>query len=311
MRYRSYGRLSMKVSEIGFGAWQLGNQMDWTPMSDSDAIHLVNTAYEQGCNFFDTAPGYGRGNSERLLGEALVGFRDKVVINTKVGHTAEGQADFSQDGIRKSVESSLKRLQTNFLDSVLLHNPPREFLRGDSPQMLTLQRLQDEGMIHAYGASVDSAQDMFTVLQTSGSSILEVLFNIFHQETEIAFAQAEKQSVGLIIKVPLDSGWLSGRHNATSRFSGVRNRWNEEVIKRRAALVEQIRYVEDDDTTMTQAALRFILAHSAVSTVIPGSKNIAQWKENASASERDMPQEMVKGLHNFWDVNVRNDPLPW
>lgn len=311
MRYRSYGKLDIQVSEIGFGAWQLGNQTDWTPMSDDAAIRLVKTAQEQGCNFFDTAPGYGRGNSERLLGEALEGKRDQVVINTKVGHTTEGISDFSPDAIRSSVEASMTRLRTSYMDSVLLHNPPSACLRGDSPQMTTLQCLQDEGMIRSYGASVDSADDMLTILNTSGSSAMEVLFNIFHQETGRAFAQAERQNVGLIVKVPLDSGWLSGQYNASSRFSGVRKRWSEEVIERRSALVEQIRFVEEDDTTMTQAALRFILAHSAVTTVIPGSKSVQQWQENASASGKDMPPQLVQRLQKLWSEQLAPHPLPW
>ena len=311
MRYRSYGNLETRVSEIGFGAWQLGNGADWSPMAHDEAIHLVHVALAQGCNFFDTAPGYAGGTSERLLGEALSGRRDHVLINTKVGHTPEGATDFSSDAIRRSVEASLDRLRTSYVDSVLLHNPPRECLYGDSMQMRALQRLQDEGMIHAYGASVDFPEDMETVLNTSGSHAMEVLFNIFSQANARVFSRAQKNRVALIVKVPLDSGWLSGKYDKSSSFTGIRRRWSKEVIARRADLVEQIRFVEEDGSTLTQGALRFILAHPEVSTVIPGTKSILQWEENASASQADMPPQTVERLRRFWAETLERDPLPW
>ncbi len=311
MRYRNYGNLDIKVSEIGFGAWQLGNGKDWTPMAHDEAIQLVHTALAQGCTFFDTAPGYAHGTSEQLLGEALEGRRNQVVINTKVGHTAEGSTDFSAQAIRRSVEASLARLRTSYVDSVLLHNPPQECLRGDSTQMRALQQLQDEGIIHAYGASVDKLDDMETVLNTSGSHAMEILFNIFSQANAHAFAKAQENRVGLIVKVPLDSGWLGGKYDKTSRFTGIRRRWSEEVIARRADFVERIRFVEEDGATLAQAALRFILAHPEISTVIPGAKNIAQWEENASASQAEMPPHTVERLHRFWEETLKDDPLPW
>jgi aryl-alcohol dehydrogenase-like predicted oxidoreductase len=311
MRHRNYGNLNTTVSEVGFGAWQLGNQTDWSPMANDEAVHLVHTALAQGCNFFDTAPGYGRGASERLLGKALVGHRDHVVINTKVGHSAAGITDFSPSAILLSVEASLERLRTSYLDSVLLHNPPEASLYGDSPQMRALQKLKDEGVIRAYGASVDTVKDMEIVLNTSGSHVMEVLFNIFYQETSGAFAKAKGQEVGLIIKVPLDSGWLSGKYNETSHFTGVRKRWTDDVIARRADLVNQIRFVEADGSTMTQAALRFILAYPEVSTVIPGSKSIQQWEENASSSDTEMPAQTAERLRRFWEETLQHDPLPW
>ena len=312
MRYRQYGKSAIKVSEVGLGTWQLGNHIDWSAMSDGDAIQLVKTAYAQGCNFFDTAPGYGRGNSERLLGEALIGIRDQVVINTKVGHTADGLSDFSPEGIRRSVEESMQRLKTSYLDSVILHNPPSEYLDGDSPQMKVLQRMQDEGMINAYGASVDTLEEMHTILNTSGSSVIEVLYNLFFQETAQAFAQAELQQVGIIIKVPLDSGWLSGKYNRSSQFTGVRARWTPSDIERRTLLVEKIRQITDaTNSPMAIIALRFILAQSAVSTVIPGSKNIQQWELNASASQEDLDPVIVQQLRDFWTQEIAQSPIPW
>lgn len=311
MHYRKFGDLGLQISEVGFGAWQLGNRTDWSPMSEDDAIQLVHTALDTGCNFFDTAPGYGSGESERLLGIALQGKREHVIINTKVGHNAKGENDWTPDGLYRSVEESLQRLQTDYLDTAILHNPDTSCLYGDSPQMKALSRMREEGLIHGYGASVDSAKEMQIVLETSDSHVMEVLFNIFHQETSQMFAAAADRQVGLIIKVPLDSGWLSGKYTKDSQFGGVRARWNTEVVARRAKLVDKIRFIVDDSTTFAQAALRFILGHSEVTTVIPGPKSVAQWRENASASDEDMPKETLQKLQQFWREELQTNPLPW
>ena len=311
MRYRSCGPLTPQASVIGFGAWQLGNDADWGPMNREDAIQLVRQAVADGCTFFDTAPGYGRGLSEELLGAALEGYRERVLVNTKVGHSADGRSDFSPDAIRRSLDESLQRLRTTYIDSVILHNPPSDQLVGDSPAMRALARLQEEGVIRAYGASVDSADDMETVMRTSQSQVLEVLFNIFFQETGRAFGEAMRRGVGLVVKVPFDSGWLAGRYNAATRFPGVRSRWTPAVIARRASLVEDIRFIEADGVPMTQGALAFILAHRAVSTVIPGVRTLAQWQDSWAAADQDMPADTVDRLHRFWAARLEHDPLPW
>lgn len=311
MNYRPYGNTGKNVSEVGFGAWQLGNAADWAPMTDNEAISLVHHALDDGCNYFDTAPGYGRGRSETLLGQALLGRRHDVVINTKCGHGADGTSDFSPDSIRKSVESSLKRLQTDYLDSVLLHNPSFEALNGASPQFEALARLQDEGKILAYGASVDSSREMFEVIRTSKSQVMEVLFNIFSQETSLAFDEAQAKNVALVIKVPLDSGWLSGKYSRTSEFSGIRNRWSTDVIERRGALVEALSAIVGDEATLLEAALSYILAQSAVTSVIPGCKSIQQWDSNRQAAYKGLSEQTVKGIREFWQVKLADDPLPW
>ncbi|WP_163192257.1 aldo/keto reductase [Clostridium thermarum] len=192
MKKRPYGATGKFVSEIGFGAWQLGNAKDWGTMSDEEAIKLVHAALDSGVNFFDTAPGYGLGKSEELLGRALKGRRDEVVINTKFGHHADGSSDFSADRIREAVEGSLQRLQTDYPDSILLHNPPFELLNGSAPQYEVLEQLKAEGKILAYGASVDSSREMLEVIDNSNSGIMEVMFNIFYQETAAEEAMPEE-----------------------------------------------------------------------------------------------------------------------
>ncbi|MCT2193623.1 aldo/keto reductase [Paenibacillus sp. p3-SID1389] len=310
MKYRRYGTTGKQVSEIGFGAWQLGNKQDWAAMEDDEAIRLVHEALDLGVNFFDTAPNYGQGKSEVLLGKALERKRDKAVINTKFGHSPEG-TDYSASQIRNSVERSLTRLQTDYLDSVLIHNPPFDVLDGKYGHYQVLEDLKAEGKILAYGVSVDSSREMLEALEHSRLGVMEVMFNIFYQETAQAFQAAKEKDVALIIKVPLDSGWLSGKYDGNSSFSGVRSRWSPEVIQTRAKLVEQIRFLEDEQTTMTMAALRFILAYPEVTTVIPGVRSSAQLRENVAASDAVLPDESLRKLQELWEREIRYKSLGW
>ena len=311
MNKRRYGNSGKYVSEIGFGGWQLGNRQDWEAMEDTAAISLVHEALDRGINFFDTAPNYGLGKSEELLGKAMLGKRHEAIINTKFGHTAEGSTNYSADALRTSVEQSLSRLQTDYLDSILIHNPPFEYLDGKYSHYKVLEDLKSEGKILSYGVSVDSTRDMLEVIQHSSIGVMEVMFNIFYQETAGAFMLAQEKDIALIIKVPLDSGWLSGKYNSKSTFGGVRSRWSPEVIRKRSELVDKIQFITDKDTSMTMAALRFILSYPEVSTVIPGVRNAAQLSENISASTQSMPEETVRKLQELWDTEIKYQNLGW
>jgi len=312
MKKRDYTRNSPQVSEIGFGAWQLGNTQDWAPMTEEEGIRLVQRAIELGVNFFDTSPNYGLGNSERLLGKALKNVeRSKLVISTKFGHHEDGHTDYSPKVLRHSIEGSLSRLQMTYLDSVLLHNPSADYLAGTHPIYEELENLKKEGLIRAYGSSVDSAKDMLAVLNSTDSEVMEVFFNIFHQDTRLAFAKAEEKGVALINKIPLDSGWLSGKYGANSHFDGIRSRWSPEDIKRRAGLLEEISFLTEDGLTLSQAALSYILHYKAIATIIPGAKNIAQLEENVKVSDIRLTDETVKRLEAFYERQIKFNPLPW
>ncbi|CAH1194529.1 Aldo-keto reductase IolS [Paenibacillus auburnensis] len=311
MNRRQYGNTGKSVSEIGFGAWQLGNSQDWETMSETAAIELIHEALERGMNFFDTAPNYGLGTSEELLGKALAGKRSSAVLNTKFGHAADGQTNYSTDQIIRSVEGSLKRLQTDYVDSVLIHNPPFEMLDGKYGHYEVLEKLKVAGKILTYGVSVDTVPEMLEVIKHTNIGVMEVMFNIFYQDTAEAFKLAQENNIALIIKVPLDSGWLSGKYNSQSTFSGVRSRWSPEIIRKRAALLEQIRFITNEETTMTMAALRFILAYPEVTTVIPGVRNSTQLAENIAASDGAMPWEQVKKLQELWEQEIRGLELGW
>ncbi|WP_127530379.1 aldo/keto reductase [Paenibacillus kobensis] len=311
MNTRPYGNTGKQVSEVGFGAWQLGNKQDWESMNDAEAVKLVHEAIERGMNFFDTAPGYGRGASEELLGQAIRGRRNEVVINTKFGHGADGVTDYSASAIRESVEQSLKRLQTDYLDSILIHNPPFDHLDGKFGQYDVFDELKREGKLLAYGASVDSREEMIEVISKTNVGVIEVMFNIMYQETAETFKLAKEKNIGLIVKVPLDSGWLSGKYNSGSTFEGVRKRWSPEIIAKRGAIVDRIRSIIGEDTSMTVAALRFILAYPEIATVIPGVRSVQQLIENVSASAGVMPAEQVLQLEQLWSTDIQFQQLGW
>jgi aryl-alcohol dehydrogenase-like predicted oxidoreductase len=311
MNLRPLGTTGIRVSEIGLGAWQLGNPA-WEMHGSGEALRIVQTALDDGCNFFDTAPGYGAGRSESLLGEALAPHRDRAVLCSKFGHTADGNSDFSAAAVRPALEASLRRLRTDYLDVYLLHNPPHELIDGTAPEVFDeLEKLKAEGRLRAYGVSLDWREELDLVLEHTRSTAVEVLFNAFHQDPLAAFPRAHAQGVGLIVKVPLDSGWLSGRYRADSRFNDIRDRWTPEVIARRAALVEEFAALLPPDLPIAHAALQYILAQPEVSTVIPGAKSAAQARNNFSATNGALPPETVRAIHALWQSRLRDAPLPW
>jgi aryl-alcohol dehydrogenase-like predicted oxidoreductase len=311
MKLRPFGNTGMMVSEIGLGAWQLANP-DWGLDDRREALRIIQKSLEAGCTFFDTAPGYGGGRSEELLGEGLTSVRKDVVICTKFGHTAEGITDFSTNAIRPSIEASMRRLQTDYLDIVLMHNPPRELMDGRiSSQYEEFEKLKAEGKIRAYGVSLDWREEVEMVVDTTKSKALEVFFNALYQEPLPAFQKAHEQGVGIIVKVPLDSGWLAGRYRKGHRFEDIRNRWPEEVVARRSELVEQFAKLVPDGTSMAHAALQFVLAQPQVSTVIPGAKTVEQALDNFAAAEKQLSSEVVQSMYDLWEREIMRDPLPW
>jgi aryl-alcohol dehydrogenase-like predicted oxidoreductase len=303
----------MYVSEIGLGAWQLANP-DWGIDDRDEALRIVRKSLEAGCNFFDTAPGYGYGRSEELLGQALQGVRKDIIICTKFSHySADGKRDFDAENVRPVLEGSLRRLQTDYVDMLLLHNPPREMMNGNNaPELYAeLEKLKAEGKVREYGISLDWREEVEMAVETTGSKALEVFFNAFYQEPLPAFKLAQEKGVGLIVKVPLDSGWLSGRYRRNSRFDDVRNRWSPEVIARRGALVEKFAELVPPGMPMAHAAIQYCLAQPEVSTVIPGAKTVEQALDNFAAADQQLPEESVQAIYKLWETDIAADPLPW
>lgn len=312
MLYNNYTANAPKVSQIGLGAWQLGESKAWSTMSDKEANELVQKALELGINFFDTAPNYGSGSSEMRLGKALkLSDRSKIVINTKFGHTVKGASDYSTKSIRSSIEGSLKRLQTDYIDSVLIHNPPFELLDGSkNDQYEELEHLIEEGKIRAYGASLDTFDEMDLFLDSTNGKVIEAFFNILHQDTARAFQKAKDKQVSIIAKIPLDSGWLSGKYTAESTFDDIRKRWTQKDKETRTELVEKVKAIIDR-SSISQTALSFCMAFDAVSTVIPGSKNIDQLIKNVESTHKPLSDVLISELEAFYAEEVAHLNLPW
>ena len=313
MRYKQLIKQSPFVSEIGFGAWQLGNNSGWKSLSENEAITLVKKAIDYGINFFDTAPNYGLGTSEERLGKALKGVdRDKIVINTKFGHTSSGKLNYQSNYIRESLEGSLRRLQMDYVDSIIMHNPPFEYLNGNNTDHYEIfEKLIEDGKIKAYGASLDTYEEIKLFMDTTNGEVIEAFFNMLHQDTSRAFEKAKQKGVGIIAKIPLDSGWLSGKYNAESTFNDIRSRWSKEDIKTRASLIEKIKGIVGVEEKLSQIAISFCLAYDAVSTVIPGNTSLEQLKNNIQSIQNPLSEVLVKKLEHFYLNEVKHLQLPW
>ena len=313
MKYNRYIKSSASVSEIGLGAWQLGNNSGWQDMPEQEAVALVEKALDYGINFFDTAPNYGYGSGETRLGKALKGVdRSKIVINTKFGHTDSGATNYSSNSIRQSLEGSLKRLQVEYVDSLLIHNPPTAYLDGTkNDHYEILERLIEEGKLKAYGASLDTYEEMKLFMDTTNATVIEAFFNILHQDAARAFAMASEKEVAIIAKIPLDSGWLSGKYTASSTFHDIRSRWSKADIETRAHLVNRVKEIIQPEDDLAQKAISFCLAYDAVATVIPGNVSIAQLTQNVESIKKPISSELVKQLEKFYQTEVNELNLPW
>lgn len=313
MNYNRYTKHISHVSEIGLGAWQLGENTGWRGMSEKEAIQMVHKSLELGINFFDTAPNYGLGTSESRLGKALKGFdRSKIVVNTKFGHTVSGDTNYTSAYIRESLEGSLKRLQMDYVDSLIIHNPPFEILDGTkNDHYEILEKLKAEGKIKAYGASLDTFEEMSLFMKTTNGKVIEAFFNILHQDAARAFDLAKQKDVAIIVKIPLDSGWLSGKYNAKSSFTDIRSRWSTEDIKTRARLIDRVERIISDKTNLAQVAIAFCLAYDAVSTVIPGNSTMAQLYNNLESINNPISLDLVIKLEEFYQNEVRQLEIPW
>ncbi len=313
MNRRRLGSTGLEVSEIGLGAWQLCNSDSWGGMDDRTALRLIDEAIDGGINLFDTAPNYANTKSECILGKALEDKRDSVVLVSKFGHTPEGPKEFSVDWFWKSLDASLDRLRTDYLDVLLLHNPPAEIYAGTDPVWTAMEQARVQGKIRHYGASLDFAAEVRDCLSNTNSEVLEVLFNVFHQDVRGSFDAVRQHGAGIITKVPLDSGWLTGRFDANSRFEGIRARWSEEEIARRAKLVSEVDWLVDDGSELAHKAIAYLLSYDEVSCVIPGIRTQQQLDSNlAAAGSRLSPDERTK-LEVFWDevTDKGSNLIPW
>lgn len=296
MHYRSLGTTGIRVSEIGFGAWGIGGNANgavaYGPTDDEASRRALRGAYESGVNFFDTAAFYGFGHSETILGNALRDVRSSIAIATKVGMlSASGEQDFSPEHLLRSLEESLSRLGTDYVDLFQLHSPPIDLLLRDDRPVKTLERLRREGRIRAYGISARSPDDALTAVRDLGFRCVQVNFNLLDQRAveNGLFEYCQREGVGIVGRTPLCFGFLTGKYAISTKFDpdDHRSRWNPEQRERwvRGLGLFLAKIKSSSEQTPAQFALRFCLSFAAVSTVIPGMLTEAHVRENILASE--------------------------
>lgn len=310
MEYRSSKRFEKKISRIGFGAWQLGNDQDFSGMSEKEGIELVKKAVDEGITFFDTAPNYAGGKSEKILGKALEGLESDIFINTKTGHHPNGNIDFSIDSITKSIYRSIDALNRDKLDSVILHNPVQEVLKGETEHYSRLISLKQEGVIGGYGVSIDTPDELRWVLDSSDVDVIEIMFNIIHQSPKVWFEEVEKRDILLIVKIPFDSGWLTGKYDRNTKFEGIRARWTPEDIQLRAKLVDEIKDIVGEDD-LVPVALSYVLSFDAVTTVIPGIRTEDHLKSNIEALDYTLTEQLKMDLEQLYESEISSYNVPW
>jgi aryl-alcohol dehydrogenase-like predicted oxidoreductase len=297
MNYRPLGSTGIYVSEIGFGAWGIGGwsegELSYGHVSEKQALEAINAALDHGITFFDSSPLYGLGRSELLIGQATNHCRDRVVIATKVGlENYQSAADFTPKSMRRSLEGTLRRLGTDYVDLLQLHDPDVALLRRRPEILETLESFKDAGKIRAYGISVRSPQDGVICIQDYKLASVQVNFNMLDQRALECglFDAAELALSGLIVRTPLCLGFLAGDFDEEVCFppEDHRSRWGrEQVIQwvRGANAVLGAARETGEKGTNIELALRYCLSFKAVASVIPGPLNGPQAIMNANASQ--------------------------
>ena len=323
MKRRVLGRTGLAVGAIGFGAWAIGGNTfgnSYGSTDDAESRRAVRRAYELGCNFFDTADVYGHGHSEEVLGEALRGIRQDVIIATKVGgnfynrdvnplvagriaealgHPLERltpdaplpvthDANFSPSYIRFAVDQSLRRLGTDYIDLLQLHNPALGLI-ADPETYQVLEDLKEEGKIRFYGVSVHPPEEGIAAVEVTRPDTVQIVYNVVRREAEDRFfGVARAANVGVIAREPLANGFLAGRYRPDSTWEqgDIRARMPRPYVAQVVALGERITELAGQaGVTPAQLALRFVLDNEAVSVVIVGMKTVAQAEDNLSLEQ--------------------------
>ena len=327
MKYRKLGKTGYEVSEISFGAWAIGSE--WGNVSEEDAMAALHTAIDNGINFFDTADVYGDGVSERRIARLKRERSEEIIVATKAGRRLPKQTvgGYNSENLEKFIDRSLKNLETDCLDLVQLHCPPTGVYYA--PEVFDiLDRLTEKGKIRHYGVSVEKVEEALKAIEYPNVKTVQIIFNMFRQRpAELFFREAKRRDVGVLARVPLASGLLTGKMSRDSQFSSDDHRnYNRDgkafdVGETFSGVnfdiglnaVDIIRPLVPEGVTMAQFALRWILMFDAVTCAIPGAKNETQSRDNALTS--DLPalsdNEMVtiallyrdriyKQVHHRW-----------
>ncbi len=322
MQYRPLGRTGLHVSAISLGTWQVGG--GWgKPFDDQRAWSILEKAADLGINFIDTADGYSDGQSERQAGRLVRSRPEKIFLATKCGrrlrpHTADG---YNRENITRFVEDSLTNTGLEALDLIQLHCPPTDVYYR--PEVFAvLDDLKQQGKILHYGVSVERVEEALKAIEYPGVETVQIIFNMFRlRPSELFFEQAQKRRVGIIVRVPLASGLLTGRfrpghqfpptdhrhYNADGQVFNVGETFAGLPFERGVELADKVQAVLEPDSgeTMAQLALRWILDHDAVSSVIPGATTVEQAEGNAGASSLlPLGEATHQQLRELYDAEI-------
>ncbi|WP_336079663.1 aldo/keto reductase [Thalassospira sp. CH_XMU1448-2] len=320
MNYRKFGKTGRTVSEVGFGAWAIGGA--WGDVSEADARAALHAALDNGTTFIDTADVYGDGRSEKIIADVMKERGgERPFIATKAGrrldpHVSEG---YNKQNLTAFVERSLKNLATDCLDLVQLHCPPTEvFYRPDVFEVM--EEMVTAGKIRNYGVSVEKVEEGLKAIEYPGVASVQIIYNIFRQRPSgLFFREAKAKNVGVIVRVPLASGLLTGKMTKETAFAADDHRAfnrNGEAFDKGETFagvpfdvaleaIEEIRRLVPDNITMAQFALRWILMEESVGVVIPGAKNAAQAAANAAASDvAPLPPEVIGELRKIYEQRI-------
>lgn len=320
MKYRPFGRTGWQVSEIGFGAWAIGSE--WGKVSEEDALGAIHASLDNGINFIDTADVYGDGRSERLVSKVLKERSERVYVATKAGrrldpHVPEG---FTRGNLTRFIERSLKNLDVEALDLVQLHCPPTQVYY--MPEVFgILDDLVSAGKLRYYGVSVEKVVEAIKAIEFPNMQSVQIIFNIFRQRpAELFFELAKDKKVGILARVPLASGLLTGKMARSTTFASDDhrnfNRYGESFdvgetfsgVDYETGLdaVDELKALLPEGMTMAQFALRWILMFDAVSLAIPGAKNREQAVDNARSADMTPPSDSVMAkTKQIYDQYIR------
>lgn len=293
LRFRILGKSNLNITEIGFGLWAAGGDQ-WGATDDQQVFDAIDYALDQGMNFYDTADVYGGGHSEELLGKAMHGRRDKFIVASKIGWRdfdgESGQSAYTTvEKFIAGVESNLKRLNTDNIDVLQSHidfrDPTMEiFVEG-------FQKLQQQGKIRAYGLSTSNFEYIKAFNADGGCASLQIDYSILNRSAEEEiFPYCQQNNIGVIVRGGLAMGILAGKFTPETRFpeGDFRRRWHEnpdeyEIFLNDLKIVEQLRELVTPERSLAHLALQFVLHHPAVTSVIPGIKDVAQAEKNIAA----------------------------
>lgn len=327
MEYRTLGKTGFRVSAISFGTWAIGGS--WGDVNDDEAMAALHTAVDAGVNFFDTADNYGDGRSERLLGELLRQRKEQLLVATKCGKRFPVQVpeQYDYEHIRAFAERSRANLGVETLDLLQLHCPPSP-VYWQPQTFAALDRLQQEGVIRHYGVSVAKVEEALKAMEYPGVTTIQIIFNMFRQRpVEEVFPAAKRNDVGILCRIPLASGLLTGKFARDTVFADNDhrqfNRHGERFdvgetfagvdYERGLEAVEEIRAILPGGVSMARFALRWVLMFDAVSCTIPGGRRPSQITDNVGALDlppltdaqmaavRDVYDRMIRPLvHDRW-----------